>query len=440
MLDQHTSSRAPSPAVSSMVVPDRVWYAKQRPFPSAPDLRLGPTPAQYLGLTEAAKTSFVPSRHRSLSSTALTASTGLQPTGRALPPLIARNLPPDLHWQQACFGVAHPLAQLPPLPPKLVLAAQGLRRLGGDVVAWREQQLNRVRCLAERLRETQQRWREGLRPQVRKVIGGWHMPLLHVLAREAGSEDIFFALDFSSGARCVGRAAHSFAMPLKLTKPRMTVGDLLASAPGRNQRILASIRTSGDPALDKESLEKTQQELQSGLMLGPWQASELPSSIAVVSRRFPIWEQHGSATQRKCRNIDELSESCVNSTVEDYETYVPHGIEHILGLVRLLRELFGSDVNLAGYTADFKAAYRQVALSPLQRSRPSTRWGSGGSSMTQQALWKSCRLAPPACKRPSSRFCSLMCFTQVMLPDFAASSALRWWLPLAGLGAPSCPP
>ena len=40
-------------------------------------------------------------------------------------------------------------------------------------------------------------------------------------------------------------------MLLKLTKPRMTVDDLLASAPGRDQRIPASIRSLGHAVLDK---------------------------------------------------------------------------------------------------------------------------------------------------------------------------------------------
>ena len=37
----------------------------------------------------------------------------------------------------------------------------------------------------------------------------------------------------------------------------------------------------------------------------------------------------------------------------------------MLGPMRL-RQLFGSDVNVLGYTAGFKAAYRQVTLNPSQ--------------------------------------------------------------------------
>lgn len=177
---------------------------------------------------------------------------------------------------------------------------------------------------------------------------------------------MFFNLDFSLGLPFVGRAAHSFVMPLKATRPSMSVQEQLQQAPQRNQRLLASVRSSGDLELDRASLQKTQQELDDGLMLGPWEASALPEWVAVVSRRFPIWEHHGAQPTRKCRNIDDMSESLLNNTVEDFETYIPHGIEHVLALVRCLREIFPAATDLAGYTADFKAAYRQIAISPAQ--------------------------------------------------------------------------
>ena len=224
----------------------------------------------------------------------------------------------------------------------------------------------RIRSLAESLSGLQHKWQQSLHPQVRRIIGKWHLPLIHVLAKEAGSEDKFFCLDYSSGLPCAGRAAHSFVLPLKVTKPNLTVEELLLGAPAHNAKLLASMRSSGDIELDKASLDKTQQEIDAGLMLGPWEVSALPDWLAVVSRRFPIWEQHGSQKQKKCRNIDEMSESLLNSTVEDFETYIPHGIEHVLALVRCLRQMFPVHTELLGYTADFKAAYRQIAVSPDQ--------------------------------------------------------------------------
>lgn len=341
-------------------------------YPADPVRRLGDQPAECLGM--AASHRFQPSRRRTFAATSLTASTGLQPTGRALPPLVPTGLAPDQHWQRACFGTEHPLAQLPNLPPKLLQAAENLESLGGGIVSWRKEQMKRIRHLAESLQPVQAQWQQGLHPQVRRIIGKWHLPLLHILAKEAGSEDLFFNLDYSAGVRCVGRAAHSFVMPLKFTRPTLSVEALLSQAKVRNPQLIASVRSSGDAELDRASLQKTQNELDSKVMLGPWEASDLPSWVAVVSRRFPIWEHHGSAGRRKCRNIDEMSESLVNATVEDYETYVPRGIEHILALIRHLQVRFGLGVQLEGFTADFKAAYRQVAVSPSQYKFQGVAW------------------------------------------------------------------
>ena len=254
------------------------------------------------------------------------------------------------------------------------MAAQQVHRMGSTVVEWRSAQTQRIRHLASELQPVRDRWRKSLHPQVRKIIGNWHLPLMHVLAMEAGSEDLFFNLDFSCGVRCVGRAAHSFVMPLKVTRPLMTLQELLFQAKTRNRVLLASVRSSGDVELDEASLAKTKQELDAGVMLGPWPADRLPDCVAVVSRRFPIWEHHGPQARRKCRNIDEMSESFLNSTVEDFETDTPRGIERILALVRVLQHLFGTDVTLCGFTADFKSAYRQVAISPSQYKFHGVAW------------------------------------------------------------------
>ena len=211
-------------------------------YPADPVRRLGDQPAEFLGM--AASHRFQPSRRRTFAATSLTASTGLQPTGRALPPLVPTGLAPDQHWQRACFGTEHPLAQLPNLPPKLLQAAEHLESLGGGIVSWRKEQMKRIRRLAESLQPVQAQWQQGLHPQVRRIIGKWHLPLLHILAKEAGSEDLFFNLDYSAGVRCVGRAAHSFVMPLKFTRPTLSVEALLSQAKVRNHQLIASVRSS----------------------------------------------------------------------------------------------------------------------------------------------------------------------------------------------------
>ena len=73
----------------------------------------------------------------------------------------------------------------------------------------------------------------------------------------------------------------------------------------------------------------------------------------------PTISNYGAQAIKKCRNIDEMSESMLNTTAEDYETYSPKGNTHALPLARLLRHSFGASIELAGFTADFKAAFWQ---------------------------------------------------------------------------------
>ena len=171
--------------------------------------------------------------------------------------------------------------------------------MGSSAVEWRRSQCERVRHLSRELQPVQERWRASLHPQVRKIIGNWHLPLLHVLAVEAGCPDLFFALDISLGLPTMGRAAHSFSMPLKATRASMSLSELHAQAAQRNQQLLSSIRTSGDEELDVASAAKTKAEVDSGVMLGPWPAGNLPAWVRTISRRFPIWECHGPSGQKK---------------------------------------------------------------------------------------------------------------------------------------------
>ena len=88
--------------------------------------------------------------------------------------------------------------------------------------------------------------------------------------------------------------------PLKITRPLITLADLESRALRRNKLVPESIQSSGDAVLDEASYAKTNQELDAGIMLGPWSAEEIPDFLKVVSRRFPIWEHHGAKGVRKC--------------------------------------------------------------------------------------------------------------------------------------------
>ena len=104
------------------------------------------------------------------------------------------------------------------------------------------------------------------------------MSLLHVLAIEPSSEDLFFFLDYSMGATSLGRGTHSFVMPWNISRPLVSLAELQRTGRARRERLLASIRSSGDPESDSASLAKTAAEIEQRMIKGPWRAECLPTA------------------------------------------------------------------------------------------------------------------------------------------------------------------
>ena len=75
------------------------------------------------------------------------------------------------------------------LPAKLVMAAQQVHLMASTAVA-------RIRHVPAELQDSRKLvW--SLHPQVRNVIGSWHLPLNRASAMESRLEDVFFNLDLS---------------------------------------------------------------------------------------------------------------------------------------------------------------------------------------------------------------------------------------------------
>ena len=55
-----------------------------------------------------------------------------------------------------------------------------------------------------------------------------------------------------------------------------------------------------------------------------------------------------------------------NDTVEAEESYVPDDLDQARAAVRFCKELWGADVVLEGFTADYSGAFRQDPLHPEQ--------------------------------------------------------------------------
>lgn len=116
--------------------------------------------------------------------------------------------------------------------------------------------------------------------------------------------------------------------------------------------------------LDTESWKKTKKEYDAGTLLSPLYPSTLPADVVLL----PLWEQHGSATEPSCRNIDDGLTGKQNSGVGLYSVHRPYTVANIAAAGRKASERFPT-AELGGFTSDFGGSYRQVPASPSQAEK-----------------------------------------------------------------------
>ena len=136
----------------------------------------------------------------------------------------------------------------------------------------------------------------------------------------------------------------------------LTLPQLQGDAAKRNQAILASCRSSGDAAVDRQLLEETKEEVKLGWARGPFEC--VPDGC-VVSRRFPLVQ--GSKT----RMIDDYSISGINDTAATSNKVDLHMVDTFAAVVREFFQQCGEaglDCKLVAKTYDLKSAYRQVPI------------------------------------------------------------------------------
>ena len=143
----------------------------------------------------------------------------------------------------------------------------------------------------------------------------------------------------------------------ELYRPCMlTLSQLLAEAPRRNEAVLAACKTSGDAQIDQQVLNETREEVRRGWAIGPIDA--IPAG-GVVSRRFPLIQKN------KTRMIDDFTVSGINDTAASHNKVDLHMVDTFTAVIReFFRQCAAEDKasSLVAKTYDLKSAYRQVPI------------------------------------------------------------------------------
>jgi len=201
---------------------------------------------------------------------------------------------------------------------------------------------------------------------VLKAIGVKNVVFMREVAFACGSRDIASPALMLIGLSMIGWAPPADGLMERMRKPEASVEDFLAGREARNAKILKAMKSSGDTELDTEAYKKTLEERERGVLCGPYASmEELPFTDVALVPRHGIWEQHGGAVERSCRNIDDMLVEEQNSTVGTVSSHRPTDPDGLVSQTRAIRCRFPK-APLVGWPCDLEKAYKQVPGNPKQ--------------------------------------------------------------------------
>ena len=192
--------------------------------------------------------------------------------------------------------------------------------------------------------------RKFLVMRVVSVVTSWMDPKLVV--------DLFF------GLRQLGWAMPAPTMQLRGAPPEYPIEVLKADCGNHNSKLISRCRPSGDDKLDKAAWEKTEEELSSEMILGPFfDLQDVPFPNVSLLRRFGTWEQHGGAENPTVRLFDDALEGGQNGATGSKITHRPTDLDSWATQCRMVQERFPQSA-LSQFPRNFKKAYKQVPAKP----------------------------------------------------------------------------
>ena len=265
---------------------------------------------------------------------------------------------PQEFVMQACKS-KHPRFLLSGVPAELQKTVSWLSESSDlQIGSHRSEEMRRWVTRARDLVQDEMDFKAQLQPHCSEILASKRLLLFQELTRAAGHQDTDLVRHMSAGFKLAGPIPRTPGFRKRRTSAGMTERDLLGSAPKTRKAIILSTRSSGDPALDEALYTITESERDKGWLSGPHDEKSL-EQFACVSRRFGVM-QNG-----KCRPIDNLLESGINSTTSAEDTINVHTVDIIVaGVVQRLKEdknlCAESDLRLRSW--DLAKAYKQLPV------------------------------------------------------------------------------
>ena len=230
-----------------------------------------------------------------------------------------------------------------------------------------------------------------LSSEVEKVVSPKQILLFKEMLVDLRYDDLEVIEVLTAGVKLVGEVPNRGIWKVDHEKrARCTVESLWASAPEAQAEVMKP-RPVRDEELDNEVWRCTMEEVEEGLLVGPYEVEELKSEVGpryIASARFGL-RQGG-----KVRPIDDFSQFSVNAGFGSEERVSMLGVDHVVAWSRAWLEAeveegvvevstSGGEVwsgrlhsswkegewsDLVGMVTDLRSAYKQLAVHPSSKS------------------------------------------------------------------------
>ena len=199
-----------------------------------------------------------------------------------------------------------------------------------------------------------------------------HVPLQRELGFAMDCPDWGAIPSLASGLPMVGHAVWVPEMMSRSKPFTKTIDEVVRKSKVNNRKMISQAKSTGDSDLDNLAWEKTQAEVDRGIVYKVNSLRELVdifSEDVVIAMRRSIWERHGNASEWSVRVINDFLAGMQNHASSYCSVHRPATHDDVVAQVIAAREMVPAAMVLS-WTSDFDKAYRQVAQ--LQQQLPLT--------------------------------------------------------------------
>ena len=288
---------------------------------------------------------------------------------------------------EAARTIVHPI-DLPSFLPEGLLR-NIFQILTSSPVAVGKARLEKIRQMrkwAEELRHENESLLSPLPEEQKRVLKGKHLSLLRKTLNHIGYPDDRLVDDLLKGTSLTGPVPTSGVFPAKYRFANINEDQLMKSSPVTRPAVIESIRSSGDPEIDKTVWEVTTEEHEAG-----WLSEEmtLDQLHDILGNEFVLAKRFGIRQGDKIRAIDDYSICDANDTVSTFEKIDLLGTDEFFVILKTIATAVSDDgaviIDLPngeslkgklqpgtsprqarewlGKTFDLKSAYRQIGTS-----------------------------------------------------------------------------